>query len=118
MKPLRTGDLTNSGPVDWRGRRTPADVLGRTIRDHLLRIAAERHLSGLSDRQAAEMLRTKLTRYAAGSWRRDRVEDLCPARHHGRIEALLWETLRTRDMIPSSRTIRKALAGGFTRPTD
>ena len=117
MRPLRASVFDDGVPVDGRGRRTPADVLGRAIRDHLLRLAAERHLSGLSDRQAAEVLRAKLARYREGGWRRDRAEDLCPARHHGRVEALLWETLRTRDMIPSSRTIRKALAGGFTRPT-
>ena len=117
MRALRHGDLTNCAALDGRGRRSPTDILSRTARDYLLRLAAERHCQGLSDRQAAEMLRTKLARYALGAWRRDRAEDLCPARHHGRIEAVLWEVLRTRDMIPSSRTIRKALAGGFTRPT-
>jgi hypothetical protein len=82
-----------------------------------LRLAAERHFSGLSHRQAAEAMGAKLTRYREGGWRRDRAEDLCPARHHGRIEALLFEVLRVRDANVSARTIRKALAGGFTRPT-
>ena len=64
MKPLRHGDLTNSAPLDLRGQRKPADVLARAARDYFLSLAAERFFSGLSDRQAAEMLSVKLTRYA------------------------------------------------------
>ena len=102
-------------PLDGRGQRKPADVVARASRDYLLRLACERHCQGLSDRAAAEMLRTKLARYASGAWQRDRAEDLCPARYHGRIEALLWQVLRARDYVPSARSIRRAL--GFTWPT-
>jgi hypothetical protein len=107
--------MKHFAPVDLRGRRTPADVLGRTIRDHLLRTAAERHLSGLSDRQAAEVLRAKLARYREGGWRRDRAELQCPDRLRGTINELFWQVLAIRDMDPSSRSIRRAL--GFTWPT-
>ena len=98
MKPLRHGELANS--VELRGRRPPADVLSRAIRDHLLRLAAERHCTGMSDRQAAEMLRTKLTRYQTGAWRRDRFSEACPDRHRGTLNELLWQTLMIRDAIP------------------
>jgi hypothetical protein len=118
MKPLRSIDLTDAEPLDGRGRRSPADILSRTARDHLLRLAAERHCQGLSDRAAAEVLRTKLTRYQTGAWQRDRAEVRCPDRHRGKLTELLWQVLRVRDMTPSARSIRKALAGGFTRPTD
>jgi hypothetical protein len=103
--------------VELRGRRKAADILGRTIRDHLLRLAASRYCVGMSDRQAASYLRTKLGRYAAGAWRRDRVEDRLPDRHLGRIEATLWELLRIRDHVPSDKTIRNALAHDFRLPT-
>jgi hypothetical protein len=112
----RRGPMRHERFIELRGRRKPADVLARASRDHLLRLAAERYLSGLSDRQAATMLLSKMTRYREGAWRRDRAEALCPARHQGRIEGLLWQALRTRDAIPAARTIRRALAGGFTRP--
>jgi hypothetical protein len=115
MKPLRASDLTYAAPLDGRGQRKPADVLSRASRDHLLRLAAERHCRGMSDRQAAEMIRTRLARYRSCAWRRDQTEDLCPARWQGRIEQLLWEVLRVRDMVPSARSIRRAL--GFTWPT-
>jgi hypothetical protein len=93
-------------------------VLARASRDYLLRLAAERHCQGLSDRAAAEVLRAKLARYRDdGAWRRDRTASQCPDRHQGRIEGLLWQTLKVRDANVSARTIRKALAGGFTRPT-
>jgi hypothetical protein len=116
MKPLSARDLTNCAPIDARGRRTPADILSRASRDHLLRLATERFFAELSARAAAELLCVRLARFRAGSWRRDRSEDLCPAKHHQRLEGLLWQILRVRDAPVSSRTIRKALAGGFPRP--
>jgi hypothetical protein len=106
MKPLRHPLV----PVDARGRRPPADVLARTIRDHLLRVAAARFCVGVSDRQAAMMLRTKLDRYRLGAWRRERIEDVCPDRHRGTVTELLWTMLKVRDAIPCDRTVRAALA--------
>ena len=98
-------------PVDARGRRPPADVLARAIRDHLLRTAADRFCAGMKDRPAAAMLRTKLSRYRnEGGWRRDRFEGQCPDRHRGTVTELLWTILKIRDAIPSDRTIRAALA--------
>ena len=91
MKPLRHGDLTNY--VELRGRRPPADVLSRAIRDHLLRLAAERHCRGMSDREAAETLRTKLGRYRECAWQRDRICEACPDRHRGKLNELFWQVL-------------------------
>ena len=97
-------------PVDGRGQRPPADVLARTIRDHLLRTAADRFCVGMSARQSAAMLRSKLIQYREAGWRRDRVEVQCPDRHRGSINELLWTILTIRDAIPGDRTIRTALA--------
>ena len=110
MKPLRPGDLTNSLPVDGRGRRSPTDIIARTARDHLLRTARHRYCAAMSDRAAAVYLRTKLARYRECAWERDRVEERCPDRHRGRLNELLWQVLMARDMIPGDRTIRAALA--------
>ncbi|MET4030124.1 MULTISPECIES: hypothetical protein [unclassified Bradyrhizobium] len=95
---------------DGRGQRPPADVLARAVRDHLLRTAAKRFCVGMKDRPAAEFLRTKLARYRAGAWQRDRVEGQCPDRHRGTVTELLWTILTIRDAIPGDRTIRMALA--------
>jgi hypothetical protein len=110
MKPVRTIELTHPAAVDARGRRPPADVLARAVRDHLLRAAADRFCVGMSDRQAAMVLRTKLDRYRLGAWRRDRVEVQCPDRHRSSVTELLWTILKIRDAVPSDRTIRLALA--------
>ena len=110
MKPVRTIELTHATPVDARGRRPPADVLARAIRDHLLRTAADRFCAGMKHRPAAAKLRTKLIRYREGAWRRDRVEVQCPDRHCGTVTELLWTILTIRDAIPCDRTIRTALA--------
>lgn len=105
MKPLRHPLV-----ADGRGRRTPAAVLALAVRDHLLREAARRYCVGMSDRQAAVFLRTKLARYREGAWRRDRVEEQCPARYRGTITELFWLALTIRDAVSGDRTIRMALA--------
>jgi hypothetical protein len=108
MKPHRPSIFADAAPLDGRGQRSPADVLARTIRDHLLRTAADRFCAGMKHRPAAAMLRTKLARYRAGAWQRERVR--CPDRHRGTVTELLWTILTIRDAIPCDRTIRTALA--------
>ena len=110
MKPVRVADLTHATPLDGRGRRSPGDVLARTVRDHLLRTAADRFCVGMSDRQAAKHLRVKLSMYRAGPFRRDRFEAKCPDRYRGSINELFWQVLMVRDAIPGDRSIRTALA--------
>ena len=104
------GSAFDAAPIDGRGQRSPADVLARTIRDHLLRTAADRFCVGMKHRPAAAMLRTKLIRYRERAWQRDRVEVRCPDRHRGTVTELLWTILTIRDAIPCDRTIRTALA--------
>jgi hypothetical protein len=100
----------HAAPVDGRGHRSPADVLARAVRDHLLRTAADRLLDAKSDRGAADRLRTLLIRYRECGWRRDRVLAQCPDRHRGKINELFWQLLKIRDAIPCDRTLRTALA--------
>jgi hypothetical protein len=97
-------------PVDARGRRPPADVLARAIRDHLLRVGAARFCVGMKNRPAASFLRTKLNRYREGAWRRDRIEVQCPDRHRGTVTEIFWTMLKIHDVVPCDRTIRAALA--------
>ena len=87
-----------------------ANMLARDERDHFLRAAADRYCVGMSDRAAAAMLYTKLRRYREGAWRRDRAEALCPARHRGTINELMWCVLRVRNRLVGERLIRAVLA--------
>ena len=110
MKQVHVADLSGATPLDGRGQRSPTDVLVRTIRDRLLRTAADRFCVGMSDRQAAAMLRSKLGQYREGAWQRDRSEVRCPDRHRGKINELLYAILTTRDHVPGDKTVRNALA--------
>jgi hypothetical protein len=111
MKPVRTADLTNAVPVDdGRGRRTPLTLLHLSVRDCFLRLAADIHCAGMSDRAAAAWLHRKLGTYAASAWRRDYVLAECPPRLAGRVEALAWCALKCSDRVPSERLIRSVLA--------
>jgi hypothetical protein len=100
--PLRHGDL--------RGHRSAETLDAIARRNSLLVEAARRFCGGMSGREAARFLRTRLLRYECGTWRRSRVETQCPARHAGRIEAVLWAILKVRDHAPSERTVRAALS--------
>lgn len=110
MRPLRSSAFADAAPVDGRGQRKPADVLARASRDYLLRLAAERHCRGLSDRQAAEVIRAKLARYREGAFRRHRSEDQMPEKLRGTLNGMFWELLMVRDAVPCNRTVRAALA--------
>jgi hypothetical protein len=99
-------------PLDGRGHRLPATLAAIERRNGLLCEAADRFCVGLSGRAAASWLHTRLGRYQAGAWRRDRSEALCPARHAGRIEESLWMILKARDVVPSERSIRAVLRNG------
>jgi hypothetical protein len=96
--------------VDRRGHRLPVTLAALNERDRLMSEAVARFMSGDSSRGAAHRLHDALVRYACGAWRRERTAPSCPARHAGRIEAVLWEILRLHDRVPSERTIRRALA--------
>jgi hypothetical protein len=109
MRPVRASAFGDSAPVDRRGKRLPETLQAIAQRDALLREAAARFCAGATHHQAAEMLRTKLLRYQTSAWRRDRAQPECPSRLAGRLDALLFQILRTRDHVPSGVTIRRAL---------
>jgi hypothetical protein len=94
--------------VDGRGRRTPQTLLLLDERDQFLRAAAA-YFPGLSHREIARRLHVALSRYRDGRWRRDRVENLCPPQHAGKLTAVLWMILRVKDYVPSEATIRRAI---------
>lgn len=96
--------LLRPGP----GCRTPQTLLLIDERDRYL-IEAAAHFQGLSHREVARRLRTALLRYRDGRWRRDRSELTCPPQHAGKLTAVLWALLKTRDHVPSDMTIRRAL---------
>jgi hypothetical protein len=52
--------------------------------------------------------------YHNGRWRRTCL-DFRSLHPPEKIETLLWQLLRVRDAIPSTRTIRRALAAASTR---
>lgn len=110
MKQHPFSAFADAVPVDGRGRRTPATLLRLDERDSLLREAAQFYL-GASDREIARRLRSSLSLYRGGRWRRDRSEALCPPRYAGKVAAALWRLLKVHDAIPSEMTIRRALAG-------
>jgi hypothetical protein len=95
--------------VDLRGRRLPETLDAIHRRDALL-IEAGRFYAGVSGREAARLIRVALLRYRGGRWRRERTELTCPAQHAGKLTALLWRLLRTRDAVPSEGLIRAVLA--------
>jgi hypothetical protein len=107
--PVRISDLTNAAPLDRRGRRLPETLAALDERDKLL-IEAAVFFPGVSQREAARQLRIALLRYREGRFRRDRSEALCPSQHAGKLKAVLWAILRTRDHVPSESTIRRALS--------
>jgi hypothetical protein len=93
-----------------RGHRLPATLDAIDRRNSLLIEIARRFCAGMSDRAAAAWLRTKLSRYRSGAWRRDATELVCPDRHRGIITEVLFCLLKTKDALPSERTIRSVLA--------
>jgi hypothetical protein len=111
MKPVRATDLANAAPVDRRGKRTAETVEALARRDALLHEAAARFCAGMSPFQAGHVLHTKLLRYQTSAWQRDRAaEDECPPRLAGRLDALLFKILRTRDHVPGAMRIAQVLS--------
>ena len=100
--------LADARAVDGRGRRTPQTLLLLDERTALLREAA-RFYPGLSQRETARRLRMAVSIYRHGRWRRDQSELTCPPQHAGKLTAVCWAILKTRDHVPSEMTIRRAL---------
>jgi hypothetical protein len=109
MKPVQRIELTHAVPIDGRGHRTRQTELAISERDKLL-VEAARFYPDMSDRAVARLLRAALLAYRNGRWRRDRIELTCPIKHKNKLVQVLWMILKTRDAIPSERTIRAALS--------
>lgn len=103
MKPLRHPLVP--GP----GHRTPQTMLLLDERNKYL-VEASRFFRSPSDREVARQLRTALSTYRDGRWRRDRACEVCPPQHQGKLTATLWAILKTKDALVSDRTIRRTLA--------
>ena len=110
MKPQRPSEFADAVPVDGRGHRSPQTLLILDERNELIRAAAK-FFPDASDREIARQLRSALSTYRAGRWRRDQSEATCPVQHAGKLTAVLWMLLKVRDAPPPSvRTITVALS--------
>ena len=78
-------------------------------RDALLIEIARRFYSGLSDRETAHRLRSRLLIYRNGRWRRTCSELKSPHDPES-LDAAFWCLLRIKDAIPGERLIRYVLA--------
>ena len=94
--------------LSGRRRGRPPDA-SLDERDRLLRIAARNFLPGLPVREQARRLEKALRDFEWGPWRRWRILDACPEKFADRIEAALFEVLKTHPWPPRFETIRKAL---------
>lgn len=95
--------------VPGPGHRTPQTMLLLDERSKLLISIAARFYPGVSHRETAHLLRRRWLLYRQGPWRRTCAEFTCP-HDPERLEAALWGLLRARDYVPSTMTIRRALA--------
>lgn len=110
MKAVRCADLTGATPIsDRRGHRSPNTLLMLDERDAKLVATARRFFSGMSHRETAHRLRSRLLIYQSGRWRRTSAE-LRPPHDADSLDAALWCLLRIKDHVPSEMTIRRALA--------
>jgi hypothetical protein len=108
MKPQRASAFADAEPVG-RGHRRPETLSALNRRDELIREAVAVYFPGASANEAAHRLHTALHRYECGAWRRDRVSDVMPLRHAGRIAGHCWQILRVIERTPKPRSIRLIL---------
>jgi hypothetical protein len=64
-----------------------------------------------SERQQAQKIASRIVRYEAGPWIRDRVWKSPPAQYAGKAEALMFAILKA-GRAPSARTVQRVLAAG------
>ena len=96
---------------DAPDERTRVNGLARATRDDTPRAAARAFCRGMSDRQAAAFLRTRLFALSVGSLSGViACADSPPDRLAGRLEARLWAVLMAVYAVPSTRTIRRILS--------
>jgi hypothetical protein len=98
-----------------RGGNDPRDDLRRQRRDSLLAEVAHKLAPGADDCEAARVLHARLSAYASGRWRFDRVRESNPYRADT-LEFSLFEIFRLKDHLPvtgSLRRILRATKSGF-----
>lgn len=110
MKPLHKDEI-DKALEPRRGKRKPTTLWIIDTRDRLLRMMARCFFAGLTERQASVAIVAKVEQYRnRGAWRRDRLEATCPARHHGKLEEIMFTLLKIRDASVSVGTCRRALS--------
>jgi hypothetical protein len=97
------------GVVPGPGQRSVSTRFRIEARDQLLRDAAALFFPDLPVAAQAEELHHALKRYFASAWMRERSEEACPVRHHGKIQAACWQILRSREAVLSNERIRKII---------
>ena len=92
-------------PAGWR------IVRARTERARLITELRIEHYATLSDHAASEAIAADARRYIATSWPRDRETAAMPARYAGTPRETFWQALHLAADFPSSRQVRRILAG-------
>jgi hypothetical protein len=91
-----------------RGSNDPRDDLRRERRDSLLAAVAEKLSPGADDCEAARVLHSRLSAYASGRWRFDRVKSANPYRADA-LEFSLFEIFALKDHLPVVGSLRRIL---------
>ena len=105
------GELLSLSRVAGQSRSVVAD-LPNTLdaRDSLLREAASRFYTHLSEAEQARRLHQETQRYFASAWLRERTLNECPERHLKTVREFVWRALKLRPVILSAESIRKKIA--------
>jgi hypothetical protein len=95
---IHVGKIAPCEFVFGRGKRSPAFLLRQDERDRYL---IERRITFLVSVIGRLLDGSELHWCATG--RRTTIEALCPLRHAGRLDAVLWMLLKVRQAIPSDQ---------------
>jgi hypothetical protein len=98
-----------------RGSNDPRDDIRRERRDRALVEVANKLAPGADVSEAARVLHSRLSTYASGRWRHDRVRESNPYRADT-LEFSLFEIFALKDHLPvvgSLRRILRATKSGF-----
>jgi hypothetical protein len=91
-----------------RGSNDPRADIRRERRDRLLVEAADQLSPGADACEQSRILHARLSAYASGRWRHDRVKDSNPYRDDA-IEHLFFEVFRLVDHAPVVGSLRRIL---------
>ena len=91
-----------------RGSNDPRDDLRRERRDRLLVEVANKLAPGADVCEQARVLHARLSSYASGRWRFDRVREANPYRADA-LEFSLFEIFTLKDHVPVAGSLRRIL---------